>query len=146
METRSIWHPWHEMRRLQQEMEQLMGDLAPAWRWPLTGEYPPINITRADGRVIVDALCPGVERDSLDITVVGEALTLKCERKPPKDLAQTSGHRHERPVGTFTRTITLGERCDGDRAEARYTNGVLHVELPRAPEASTKKIQIQSQS
>jgi HSP20 family protein len=144
METQSIWHPWQEMRRLQREMEHLVGDLSPAWRWPLTGDYPPLNVTRTDTGLAVDALCPGVERDTIDVTVVGDALTIRCERKAPEDVPLERYHRRERPVGVFTRTIAVGERFDPDRTEARYTNGILHVELARAPEAAPKKIPIQS--
>jgi HSP20 family protein len=144
METRSIWHPWHEMHRLQREMEQLLGDLAPAWRWPLTGDYPPVNIVRQEGSLTLEALCPGAERDTLDVTVVGDAVTLRCERKPPADVPAERYQRRERPVGTFTRTIAVGERFDPDRTQATYTNGILRVELARAAESAPKKIQIQS--
>jgi len=144
METRSIWHPWHEMRRLQRDMEQLFGDLAPAWRWPLTGDYPPINISRTDSGVTLHGLCPGADRDSLDVTVVGDAVTLRCERKPPDDLPAERCHRRERPMGSFTRTIAVGERFDPERTQAAYTNGILRVELARGAESAPKKIEIQS--
>ena len=48
MDARTVSHPWQEIRRLQREMDHLFSDLAPAGRWPLTGEYPPVNITRND--------------------------------------------------------------------------------------------------
>ena len=83
MDTRSIWHPWQQMRRMQREMEDLFGNLPAAWRWPLTAEYPPVNIARADSSLTVEALCPGAERNSFDITVVGDTVTIRCERKPP---------------------------------------------------------------
>jgi HSP20 family protein len=144
MDTRTIWHPWHEMHRLQREMDQLFGQLAPAWRWPLTtSEYPPVNIVRADGTLILEAMCPGVERDSFDVTVVGDTVTLRCERKPPADVPPERYHRRERPMGTFTRTIAMGERCDPDRTQATYKNGMLRVELAGAPESTPKKLQIQ---
>jgi HSP20 family protein len=144
METRSIQHPWHEVRRLQRDMEHLFSDLPPAWRWPLTGEYPPLNIARTDNGMTLDALCPGVERETLDVTVVGDAITLRCERKPPADVPPERYHRRERPVGTFTRTIIVGERFDPDRTQATYKNGLLRVELARAAETAPKKIEIRS--
>ena len=123
MTTRNPWNPTQEMRRLQLEMEHLFGDLAPVWRWPLTGEYPPINIMRSDAGLTVEAICPGVERDTFDITVVGDSVTIRCERKPPPDV---------RP-----------ERYP-DRTQATYTNGILRVALSRAAEAAPRKIAIQS--
>jgi len=131
------------MRRMQREMEDLFGNL-PTRRWPLTTDYPPVNIVRAENTLTVEALCPGVDRDSFDITVVGNALTIRCERKPPPDVPAEHYHRRERPVGTFTRTISVGERFDPDRTEANYSEGILRLALSRAPEATPKKIAIQS--
>jgi HSP20 family protein len=142
MDTRSIWHPWQEMRRLQREMDHLVNDLAPAWRWPLAGDYPPLNVTRTDTGLTVEALCPGVNRDTLDITVVGDALTIRCERKPPADVPAERYHRRERPMGTFTRTLVLGERCDPDKTEASVTNGILRVQLARSADSAPKKIPV----
>jgi HSP20 family protein len=138
-----MWHPWHEMQRLQREMERLFGDLAPEWRAPMAGEYPPMNMRRTEHGLAVEALCPGVDRNTFDITVVGDAVTLRCERKPPADLPADRCHRRERPVGTFTRTIVVGERFDADRTQATYTNGILRIELARGAEAAPKRIQIQ---
>jgi HSP20 family protein len=144
MDTRLMWHPWHEMRRLQREMEHLFGDLTPAWRWPLTGEYPPLNLTRDDEGITLEALCPGADRPSLDINVVGDAVTIRGERKAEPDLVDDRYHRRERSLGAFTRTVSVGEGLDPDRTQATYTHGILRVRLARAPEATPKKIPIQS--
>jgi HSP20 family protein len=139
-----MWQPWQEMRRLQHEMEQLFGDLTPAWRWPLTGEYPPINFTRDEQGIALEALCPGVDRTSFDISVVADALTIRGERKAEADVPEARYQRRERPLGAFTRTVSFGEPLDPTRTQATYTNGILQVRLARAPEAQPKKIPIQS--
>lgn len=144
MESRPTPHPFQEMRRLQREMDRLFGDLTPGWRWPLTGEYPPINLTRRDDQMTLDALCPGVDRAGLEITVIGDAVTIRGERKAEPDVPDARYHRRERTVGMFARTIQLGERLDSDRSQATYTNGCVHVTLARSPEATPKKISIQS--
>jgi HSP20 family protein len=144
MNGQSMSHPWQEMRRLQREMEHLFGDIAPAGRWSLTGEYPPLNLTRDDKGMTLEALCPGVDRPSLEISVVGDAVTIRGERKPEPEASNERYYRRERPVGGFTRTLSIGERLDPDQAQATYTNGVLRVRLARAPEATPKKIPIQN--
>ena len=144
MDPRQTRHPFQEMRRLQREMERLFGDLTPAWRWPLTGEYPPISVTRRDDGILLDALCPGVDREGLDVTVVGDAVTIRGERKEPPDATEARYHRRERIVGSFARTVRLGDRLDSDRAEATYTNGRLQVRLLPSPGTMPKKIPIQS--
>ena len=76
--------------------------------------------------------------------VSGEALTLRLERKPPADVPAERYHRRERPAGTFTRTIIVGERFDPDKTQATYKNGILRVALSRAAEAAPKRIAIQN--
>ena len=143
MDTRATWDPWLEMQRLQREMEHLFADATPGRRGPLSGGYPPVNITRGDDGITLEALCPGVDRASLEITVVGDAVTIHGERKPERDVAEDRYHRRERPLGPFTRTVGFGERLDADRTQASYTNGILTLQLARAPEAAPKKITIQ---
>jgi HSP20 family protein len=144
MDTASMWHPWQEMRRLQREMENVFADVTPAWRWPLTGEYPLINVTRGDKGITVEALCPGADRASLDITVVGDAVTIRGERHPDPGASEERYQRRERPLGPFTRTVSFGERLDPEGTQAVYTNGILRLQLARAPEAAPKKIPIQN--
>ena len=138
------WQPWQEMRRLQREMERLFGDGNWTWRSPLGGEFPPVNVTRKDEGITLDVLCPGVSRESLDVSVVGDAVTVKGVRLPEPNVTETGYHKQERPLGTFTRTVRIGERLDPNHTQANYSNGVLHVKLTRAPEATPKKITIQS--
>jgi HSP20 family protein len=85
-----------------------------------------------------------VDRQSFDISVVGDAVTIRGERKAEPDVAEERYYRRERPLGSFTRTVSLGERLDPDQTQARYTNGILRVQLGRAPEAAPKKIAIQN--
>jgi HSP20 family protein len=144
METRSMRDPWQEMRRLQREMEHMFTDFTPAWRWPLTGEYPPINFTRGDKDIAVEALCPGADRASLEVSVVGETVTIRGERHAEPGVSDEQYHRRERPIGTFTRSLGVGDRLDPDRTQATYTHGILRVQLARVPEATPKKIPIQN--
>ena len=143
MNGRFMVDPWQEMRRLQREMEHLVTRM-PAWRWPLRGEYPPLNVVRDEKSIVVEALFPGVDRASLELTVVGDALTIHGQRQAETGIPEERYHRRERPLGTFTRTLSVGERLDGDRAEATYTDGILRVQLAAGPEAAPKKIAIQS--
>ena len=94
--------------------------------------------------MVLDALCPGVDRAGLEVTVIGDSVTIRGERKPEPDLSDARYHRRERITGTFARTIQLGERLDSDRTQATYTNGRLRVTLARSPETTSKKISIQS--
>ena len=143
MNPHTFGHPWHEMLRLQREMERMFTGLTPTGLLSAAAEYPPVAIARGENSLTLESLCPGVDRQSLEVTLVGEALTIRCERKPPEEVPDERYRRRERPMGQFTRTINIGERFDADRTEATYTNGILRVQLARAGAAS-KKIPIQS--
>jgi HSP20 family protein len=69
---------------------------------------------------------------------------IRGQRKPEPDVPDERYHRRERPVGSFTRTVTIGERLDPERTTATYTNGILRVQLTRARETGPKKVPIQS--
>ena len=144
MEARTYRHPWQEMRRLQQQMERLFGGLSPTLRGPMTGEYPPINFTRKDDGVMLEALCPGADRGTLDVSVVGDVVTIRGQRMEEPDAAQGRYLRRERPAGAFTRAVAVNERLNPDSAEATYSNGILRVRLARAPESTPKKITVKS--
>ena len=144
MDPRSAGSPWTEMRRLQHQMEHLFSGLSPALRRPLTGEYPPINFTRKDDGIVLEALCPGMDRESVEVTVVGDVVTIRGQRKAEVEATQGQYHRRERPAGVFARAVSLKERLDPDKADATYTNGILRIVLARAPETTPKKIAIKS--
>ena len=146
MYPRSQRHPWQEMRRLQTQMEHLFAGLSPALRSPMTmsGEYPPINFTRKDDGIVLEALCPGMDRESVEVTVVGDVVTIRGQRKAEVEATQGQYHRRERPAGVFARAVSLKERLDPDKADATYTNGILRIVLARAPETTPKKIAIKS--
>jgi HSP20 family protein len=126
-------------------MERLLAQVAQTSGWALSGEYPPVNITRGDA-ITLEALCPGVDRQSLDVSVVGDAVTIRGERKSEPAPDSVRYHVRERPIGAFTRTLRLGERLNADQTQATYTNGILRVQLTRAAEATPKKIPIQTGS
>lgn len=104
------------------------------------GVWPPVNLFDDGNSYLVRAEMPGVNKDSLEVTVKGDQLLVKGEREVRA--AKASYHRREREGGTFSRTFTLPEIVDADRINASYKNGVLEVTLPRVPKALPRKIQV----
>ena len=142
MAQRPNWDPWDEVRRLQRDLQQLFerGRIAST-----AGDDPPLNITHTpDGLVFVEALCPGVDKDALEVTVIADALTIKGERIAQAADATARYHRRQRATGSFTRTIRLGERIDAEQVQATYAHGILLVQLSRAPEVTPKRVAIRS--
>ncbi|MFD0275193.1 Hsp20/alpha crystallin family protein [Kitasatospora sp. NPDC127111] len=101
----------------------------------------PMDAWREDGAVWVTFDLPGVDPDSVDLQVDHDALTVTAERKHGyAEDAQVL--ISERPVGTFTRQLSLGEALDADNIEASYDAGVLKLRIPVADKAKPRKIEI----
>ncbi|MFI8825358.1 Hsp20/alpha crystallin family protein [Streptomyces sp. NPDC053431] len=101
----------------------------------------PMDAWREDGAVWVKFDLPGVDAESLDLNVEKDVLTVRAERKPEiKEGAETV--ISERPTGTFSRQLFLGETLDTENIEATYDAGVLSLRIPIGEQAKPRKIQI----
>ena len=120
-------------------VERLMSMAATGTRTPLG---MPMDIYRTkDGRYHIEADLPGVEPDTVEVTVEHGILTIKADRTPGYgDSEQVIVA--ERPQGSFTRRLSLGEGVDSGHLTADYANGVLRVTIPAAPKAQTRRIEI----
>lgn len=101
----------------------------------------PMDAYRQDGQFVVHFDLPGVDPSSIDINVERNVLTIKAERKPAygEDIELQA---NERPRGTFSRQLFLGDALDLDRVEAGYDAGVLTLRIPVAERAKARKIEI----
>ena len=125
--------PFRELRRIQNEMGQLLGTFAPRGPATAAGGFPAVNIYASQDGVAVVAELPGVEKDDLEVQAHQDTLTLSGGRRPAAE-REEAYHRRERRSGYFTRSIQLPYRVDPERIEAHLENGVLRLSLPR-PEA-----------
>lgn len=131
LENTGRWYdPMHQMRSAQRDMSRVLDDL----RLAAPPEFPLMNIWAGSDGAVVTAEIPGVVPEELDIAVHQNTVTLRG-RRPAEPLADDAlVHRQERRTGAFARNIVLPFRVDGDRAAAKFRNGVLRLDLPR-PEA-----------
>jgi HSP20 family protein len=84
---------------------------------------------------------PGVDPDTIDCTVERNVLTVHAERRRPAD-ENVELVAAERPMGTFTRQLFLGDTLDTDNLQARYENGVLTLRIPVAEQAKPRKVTV----
>ncbi len=95
---------------------------------------------REGDQFVIEFDLPGVAKDTIDLDVERNVLTVKAER-----LARNGDWQmlaSERPRGTFTRQLVLGDNLDLDRVEAAYDCGVLRLVVPVAERAKPRKISI----
>ncbi|RMH98911.1 MAG: Hsp20/alpha crystallin family protein [Calditrichaeota bacterium] len=132
--------PWREFERLQREMNRLFDSFTGSRR----RVYPAVNIYSNQDGVVVTAELPGYDPKDVDISVLGEVLTLRGVRKPVELGQEDKFHRQERSHGEFERSIRLPFAVDADKVQAEFKNGVLNIVLPRAEADKPKKIHIKT--
>ena len=134
--------PSDEMDRLRREMDQLFSRAFSERRLHTPASFPAMNVWTNEEGVVVTAELPGVETEDIDISVVGDMLTLSGSRQPDELKEGDRYHRRERGAGQFTRTFQLPFRVEADEVKALFDKGVLHISLPRAEVDKPKKIAV----
>jgi HSP20 family protein len=101
----------------------------------------PIDAYRAGEEFVVQFDLPGIDAHSIDLTVEKNVLTVHAERKrtEAEGIELLVG---ERPHGTFSRQLFLGETLDTERIDAQYADGVLTLRLPIAEKAKPRRVAI----
>jgi HSP20 family protein len=107
-------------------------------------EYPLVNIYDDAETLYVEALAPGLEPGSVNISLVGNTLMLSGQKpRAMGDVKPEAFHREERAAGTFNRSIDLPVEIDESRVSAEYKNGLLLIKLPKSEKAKPKQINVQ---
>ena len=140
---------FHPLVQLRDEMDRLVTDFfnptaaAVQSRWAVPRSFPPLNVWEDGETIFAEAEVPGLKSEDIDISVVGNDLTIRGRRggEPREGVAY---HRQERGVGEFQRLLRLPVEVDGSKVEATLTNGVLVIKLPKAEAAKPKKIRVSS--
>ena len=134
---------WRELERVQQQMNRIMSD---PWmnRFETPATFPPMNIYSNKDGIMVTAEVPGLSAEDIEISVVGETLTISGARKPVTVGDDYSYHRQERISGEFTRTVELPHTVDAEKVDARIANGILNIFMPRVEADKPRKIAVKT--
>jgi HSP20 family protein len=111
------------------------------WGTALRPAALPMDAYRENGSFVVQLEIPGVDADTIDLTVEKNVLTVHAERKPPYG-AEVERVVGERTFGVFSRQLFLGETLDAERLTAHYDAGVLTITIPVAEQAKARKISV----
>jgi HSP20 family protein len=149
------WDPYNSsgMETLRSEIAQAFDragpQFAPMFRTaflPGRGarEYPLINLYDDQNSIYVEALAPGADPASFNISVAGETLTLSGEKpRVQGEIKPEAFHREERAAGKFVRSIELPVDVDGNNVTAQYKNGLLLINLSKSEKAKPRQINVQ---
>jgi HSP20 family protein len=104
---------------------------------------PPVDIFEAGDLFIIKLEIPEVDKESIDIRMEGDELTISGERRLEQGTEGEQYLRMERGYGTFTRSFSLTKTIDASEIKASIKDGILRVELPKKEEVKPKKIIIE---
>jgi HSP20 family protein len=146
--------PRRELDTLSRRMDDMFDRLtreffSPGWwerpRAEAAVWEPAIECHLENGHLIVKADLPGVEAKDVNISVVGNQLTIEGERKRDKKEEEAGYFYEELPYGKFARKLTLPDGIDADKIKTAYKNGVLELTMPAPKQLVSKKIPIEVQ-
>jgi HSP20 family protein len=103
---------------------------------------PAIDVCETESSVAISFDLPGLKKEDVSITVEDGVLTVSGEKKFEEETKDKTWHRLERSYGRFHRALTLPVGVDADKADARFQDGVLTVELPKTEAAKPRKIAV----
>jgi HSP20 family protein len=131
---------------LHREMNRLFSDFSrggPSLA-PFGEAMPKIDVAETEKDIQITAELPGLEAKEVELSVSGDVLTIRGEKKAEKEEKNKNFHLVERSYGSFARAVPLPAEVNADRIEAMMDKGILKITLPKAPEAQTKKIEIKA--
>lgn len=105
-----------------------------------------LDVTENDDAYIVEASVPGVNADDIDISMHDDVLTISAETNYENNVENARAIIRERRYGKFSRSIRFPLAVDADNIDAEYTNGILRLSVPKAPETKPRRISVKTSS
>ena len=146
-------NPWQTLETLRRELDRVFDETGtrnePFFRTAfLPGRaarrYPLTNLYEDKEALYLEALAPGVDPATLNLSVVGNTLSIVGEkRRVAGDVKPEAFHRSERATGKFVRHLQLPVEVEENNIRADYKDGLLIVTLPKAEKAKPKQIAVQ---
>ncbi len=113
---------------------------------PLTGGWqgvtPTVDVAETDRELVVTAELPGLDQQDFEVTLAGDVLTIKGEKKAEQERKDGDHYYMERRFGSFSRTIGLPQGIEESAINADYKDGVLHVTIKRRESAQPRRIDV----
>ncbi len=149
--NRDEWDLFRDVSEVQREMNRLFsffpalvsrgnGETGFEGAWTM-----PLDVYETKDSVVVKAELPGLKPEEIDVSVLGNTLTIKAERKHEAEVTDEQFHRRELAYGLFQRQLELPQAVNAEALQAVYKNGILELTLPRKEEAKPKQVKVQAQ-
>ena len=142
------WRPFRELERLARRLEsqspfRLLDDFEESREEAFV---PAVESFVKDGNLVVRADVPGLDPKDIEVSVLGNVLTVKGERKTEHEVKKEDYLRREVSYGSFERRMTLPQGSAVDKIKAAFKNGVLEITLPLPRETVAQKVPIEAEA
>ena len=135
MNTPINLNPWSILDEMLDGNSRLFSSL----RARALGKFPPVNVFLDDNAVIVDLKLPGKTAKDIELSLEPQAVVIS-DRPAAKVNAETG--KSEETAPAWSRRLNLPFRVNADKANAKFTDGILRIELPKADEPNVRRIAI----
>lgn len=138
------------MWRLRDEMDRLFDRVFESpWSPEITSMAmwsPPLEVVDDEKEITLTAEIPGIDPDQIDISVLGNTLTISGEKQEKHEKREGETYLSERRYGSFRRSVELPSAVDSENVSAEYDNGVLKIHIPKSEALQPKRIQVRAGS
>ncbi len=137
------WNPWRGMADMRHQLNRFfdLPLLGSDWLEPgggLEAWHPAVDVYEKDGKVVIKAELPGLEKKDISLDVNNGVLTLKGERRHEEEVKEEKFYRKEITSGKFVRSFALPADVEVEKIAAEFKDGILSIEVPK-PEGSRPK-------
>jgi HSP20 family protein len=135
--------PWGDLISLRQTMDRLFEDSFMRPRTPEpAGAGIPLDVLMTQDALVVEAALPGVKPENVEISVLGDTLTITAHSASEERQEEGGYLYQEVRRGSFSRAVTLPSNVRAEAATATFENGLLRLSIPKAEEAKPRQIRI----
>ena len=139
------WRPFGELSSLRREMDRLWENFfgeRPLTRMWAREWAPSLDVSETRDNFVVKAEVPGIDAKDIDISLTGDVLTIKGEKRQEKEEKEEDYHLVERSYGSFSRSVRLPAEVESNKIKASYKNGILNITLPKSEKVKAKEVKI----
>jgi HSP20 family protein len=142
-----FFDPFVTFRR---EMDRMFDDFFGGGALRATGSWqgitPAVDIDETDKEMVVTAELPGVSENDVEVSLVGDMLTIKGEKKSEHEEKNGDSYYMERRFGSFSRSVRLPFEVGDEKVDAKFKDGVLTIRLPKPVELrrAARRIEVKS--
>lgn len=136
------WRPLRELEEWDRRFDDLWG--RGLWRLPVEerGWMPAVDVFEKADKFVVKAELPGIKEEDIHVSVVGDTLSIRGEKKTETEVKEEDYYRSERSYGSFYRSIPIPSNVNADKISASFEDGVLEVALPKSAKVKPRRLTV----